>query len=134
MLALSQSLARPGGNLTGITNLAEGLLAKRLQILHELVPAATTVAMLTNPDNTSRWETQGPAAARILGLNLLVVDARNENDIATAFASIAAQRAGALFGKGRRILYQAGEPVRRARRALWDSRATSFVCLRQPAA
>jgi len=97
---LVASLARPGGNLTGITNLAAGLEAKRLQMLHELVPAATSVAMLVNPDNpATAGEVEARTAAQTLGINLLVFKARNEDEIATAFASLVEQRAGALLVK-----------------------------------
>jgi putative tryptophan/tyrosine transport system substrate-binding protein len=65
------SLARPGGNLTGVTSLAVELAPKRLELLHELVPTATSVALLVDPANPVSAETQWRGfqeAARILGL------------------------------------------------------------------
>jgi putative ABC transport system substrate-binding protein len=72
------SLSRPGGNLTGITSFQFTVAAKRLELLHELVPAASSIAVLTNPANTvfakaERRELE--AAAAVLGVRLLVVNA-----------------------------------------------------------
>ena len=74
-MGLVASLARPGGNITGITNIGSGLIAKRLDMLHQLVPAATSIAMLVDPTNepiTDATVTEGQAAARVLGVNLLI--------------------------------------------------------------
>src|SRR5439155_16302321 len=80
---LVASLNRPGGNLTGATNLNTELTPKRLEVLHELVPAARIIALLVNPTNVNA-ETLSrdvQAAARTLGLELHVVNARTEADI-----------------------------------------------------
>src|SRR5262249_31897296 len=87
---LVASLHRPGGNVTGITFFSNVLQSKRLQLLHELVPNAATVALLLNPNNANAEfelsETQ--MAARGLGLQLVVVRASTEREIDAAFASL----------------------------------------------
>jgi putative ABC transport system substrate-binding protein len=95
---LVASLSRPGGNLTGVTSLGVELGPKRLELLHELVPAATTIAILVNPANRSA-EIQVrdlQAAARALGLELHILHASTERDIDSAFATLTRLRAGAL--------------------------------------
>jgi putative ABC transport system substrate-binding protein len=93
------SLNRPGGNLTGVSSLGVGLGPKRLELLHELVPTATVVALLVNPTNPTSSETQSrdmEAAARTLGLQLHVLHASNERDFETVFASLIRLRADGL--------------------------------------
>jgi putative ABC transport system substrate-binding protein len=93
------NLARPGGNLTGVTILAVELGAKRLELLHELVPTATTIALLVNPTDPALSEpiTRGlQAAARTLGLELHVLQASTERDFDEAFATLIQLRAGGL--------------------------------------
>ena len=93
------SLNRPGGNLTGASILHIEVAPKRLELLHELAPAATTVALLVNPTNPyaapETRETQ--VAADTLGLRLRVLEARNENEIDRAFAALVEQQTGALL-------------------------------------
>ena len=95
---LITSLSRPGGNITGVTVLAPELSGKRLELLKEIVPRLTRVAVLWNPadpDKRLEWsETQ--AAARRLGLQLVSLEARKPADLATAFQAARNQRAGAL--------------------------------------
>jgi putative ABC transport system substrate-binding protein len=89
-LGLVSSLGRPGGNLTGVANLGVELGPKRLQLLHELSPAATTMALLTNPTNATLAERQRKAtevAARELGLKLHIINATDERGISEAFAT-----------------------------------------------
>jgi putative ABC transport system substrate-binding protein len=96
---LVASLNRPGGNLTGITTLGVELEPKRLELLHEVVPSATTVALLLNPTNSVVAETlsrETQAAARTLGLQLHILHASTEHEIDTAFASLPGLKAGGL--------------------------------------
>jgi putative tryptophan/tyrosine transport system substrate-binding protein len=99
---LVASLSRPGGNLTGATNLVRELEPKQLELLHELVPAATTIACLINPTNPveNRGTDTLEAAARSLGLKLLVLQASSERDFDAVFASLLQQRADALLMSG----------------------------------
>src|SRR6516225_1489525 len=92
------SLSRPGGNVTGVTTLNVEILAKRLELLHELVPTATIIAGLVNPTTpVSETETRDlQAAARTLGLTLHVLHASSEQEIDTAFMTLVQLRAGAL--------------------------------------
>ena len=98
-LGLVASLARPGGNLTGINFLNDELVAKRLQILRELVPGAARVAVLVNPSGTTGEATTKDldAAARTIGLQVRILNASNSGEIDTAFASLANDRPDALF-------------------------------------
>ena len=96
---LVESLNRPGGNLTGVHQFTNLLEAKRLGLLHEMVPKATTIAVLVNP-NFSSAETQlrdVQEAAPRLGVQLVVVRANVESDFDAAFATLVQQRAGALL-------------------------------------
>jgi putative tryptophan/tyrosine transport system substrate-binding protein len=98
-VGLVASINRPGGNVTGIHQLTTGLEAKRLGLLHELVPNVTIMAVLVNPDypdaGTQIKEVED--AARTLGLQLHILKARTEADFDTAFATLVQQRAGALL-------------------------------------
>ena len=97
---LVASLARPGGNITGTTRLNVEVVGKRLQLLHEMVPAATVLALLVNPANPALTEPlsrNAEAAARTLGLTLHVLRASNEREIEGAFATLVQLRAGALM-------------------------------------
>jgi putative ABC transport system substrate-binding protein len=99
-LGLVASLARPGGNLTGINILATELVAKRLQLLRELVPAAARVAVLVDPANTTTTETtlrDLEPAARAMGLQIQVLNATNGREINAAFATFVHERPDALF-------------------------------------
>ena len=98
-LGLVTSLSRPGGNLTGVVTLNVEVAAKRLQLLHELVPTATIVALLVNPTSTALAETttrELETAARTMGLEFHVLHASSEREIDTAFATLVQLRAGAL--------------------------------------
>jgi putative ABC transport system substrate-binding protein len=95
---LVASLSRPGGNLTGVSVLDVEIGAKRLELMHELVPAATVMALLVNP-TTPAAETiarDAQAEARTLGLQLHVLHASSDRDFDTVFATVAQLRAGAL--------------------------------------
>src|SRR5262249_44823822 len=96
---LVASLARPGGNLTGINFLAAELVAKRLELLRELVPGTTRLAVLVNPANAINAETtlhDAQAAARAMGLQIKVLNASTSRDINAAFAALGRERPDAL--------------------------------------
>jgi len=102
-LDLVASLARPGGNLTGINFFNAELAAKRLDLLLELVPAATRVAVLVNPANAITRETtlrDVEPVARARGLQIQVLDASTGRQIDGAFAALARERSNALFVGG----------------------------------
>jgi ABC-type uncharacterized transport system substrate-binding protein len=98
-LGLVSSFNRPGGNVTGVNFLVTALAAKRLELLHELLPSAMVVGFLTNPTNpASESETRDlQAAARALGIKLPVLNASSENDIDATFSSFVQQRVNAVF-------------------------------------
>jgi putative ABC transport system substrate-binding protein len=99
-LGLVASLARPGGNLTGINFFSTETVAKRLGLLHELVPKAVRIAVLLNPANAPQTEAtlrEIPAAARALGLQIQILNASTSREIDAAFATIARDRHDALF-------------------------------------
>ena len=96
---LVASLARPGGNVTGVTNLNTELGQKRLELLRELVPTANVIALLVNPTSSFIAEAVSRdlrAAARTLGLQLRILNASTERDFDTVFATFVQLRAGAL--------------------------------------
>jgi putative ABC transport system substrate-binding protein len=95
---LVASLNRPGGNVTGITIFGDVTVTKRLQLLHEVVPQATAIAYLMNPNNLNGESEMRAAqtAARSLAKEMPVLRASNEHEIESAFASMAQQQAGAL--------------------------------------
>ncbi len=100
---LVASLSRPGGNLTGLTQLNIEMEAKRVQLLHELVPATTSIALLINPTSPAYSEAataSAQSAASVLGVRLLVLNASTPSGIDSAFATLAAERAGALLVSG----------------------------------
>jgi ABC-type uncharacterized transport system substrate-binding protein len=102
-LGLVASLARPGGNATGINNFAQEVVAKWLAVLHDLVPKAVRVAVLLNPANTTGAEItlrNVQEAARFIGLQLHVLNASTIAEIDAAFATLARERPDALFVAG----------------------------------
>jgi putative tryptophan/tyrosine transport system substrate-binding protein len=110
-LGLVASFSRPGGNVTGVSGVNNELGPKRLALLHDLLPNATTMAALVNPTNPNVQSDADEllAAARSLGLNLIVFQTSNERDIDRFFATLVTQRVSAfmltadpLFGGNRR--------------------------------
>src|SRR6516165_553249 len=102
-LGLVASLARPGGNLTGMHFFAQEAVSKRLGLLHELAPKANRMAVLVNPQNTESAEgtlREVPAAARLIGLSIDVLRASTSREIEEAFATMARERIEALFISG----------------------------------
>jgi putative tryptophan/tyrosine transport system substrate-binding protein len=97
-VGLVASLSRPGGNLTGVTNVAVELGPKQLELMHEMVPKATVIALLVNPTNPNA-ETQSrdlKAAARTLGLELHALHASTERELDMVFAHLAELQTGGL--------------------------------------
>ena len=99
-MGLVASLARPGGNATGINFFVADLAAKRLGLLHDLVPKAVRITVLVNPANASSAEATRrdiPEAARAIGLQTQVLNASTSREIEAAFVTIVRDRADALF-------------------------------------
>jgi len=98
-LGLVTSLSRPDGNVTGVTQLNLEIAPKRLELLHQLVPTATVLALLVNPADPTLAETEssdGLSAARTLGLELHVLNASTERDFDAVFANLIQLRVGGL--------------------------------------
>jgi putative ABC transport system substrate-binding protein len=95
---LVASLARPGGNVTGATTLNTDAAPKLLELLHELVPAATIIALLLNPTQPSAgpWSQELQSAASTFGLEVFVLHASAERDFTSVFEALSQRRAGAL--------------------------------------
>jgi putative ABC transport system substrate-binding protein len=96
-LGLVASLNRPGGNVTGVTTLASLVIAKQFEVLHEMLPKATVIGCLVNPNNPNAEmdAREAEVATRTIGLELNVVNASTEHEIDIAFATLA-QRAHAV--------------------------------------
>ena len=111
-IGLVDSLSRPGGNVTGMGLFNSELAGKRLELLHQLVPASKIVALLTNPDNPSAELElrEARAAAKLLKIDLQEVKASNDQELFSAFDDLSRIRAGAVI--------VSGEPFFDSRRAL----------------
>jgi len=96
---LVTSLARPGGNVTGLSIMAPDLVGKELQLLKEVAPKVSRVALLWNPDNPggAAEVREAEGVAPVLGLQLLTLEARNPQEIDSAFTTMTRERAGALL-------------------------------------
>jgi putative ABC transport system substrate-binding protein len=101
-LGLVASLARPGGNATGVYIFTEAVVAKRLQLLHELVPKAVRIVVLVNPANASAESTVRTVqqAAPAIGLQIQILNATTIGEIDAAFATLERERPDALFVAG----------------------------------
>jgi putative ABC transport system substrate-binding protein len=103
---LVASLARPGGNATGMSNLVPELSAKQLELLKTAAPEVVRVSVLYNPDNRAHGlaleETR--EAARALGVELQILEIRSRNELPNAFAALTAWRAGAVLALGDPVL------------------------------
>lgn len=97
--AMFESLARPGGNITGVTALAAELAGKQVELMKEALPRVTRVAVLRNPDQPVHVAKlkQAETTARTLSIRLIVVEARGPDDFEHAFATIAGQRAEGII-------------------------------------
>jgi putative tryptophan/tyrosine transport system substrate-binding protein len=114
-IGLVQSLSRPGGNVTGLATYAPGdWIAKRIEILRELVPGASKIALLVNPDNPVHRLTLAeelPRTARSFGVALPIVEATTADELDTAFASAVAQHADAMIVFGDNLTNQEARRV-----------------------
>jgi len=120
-MGLVASLARPGGNATGINFFNQEVAAKRLALLHELVPKAVRIAVLVNPANVPAAEStlrDIPDAARAMGLEIQVLHASTSREIEAAFATLVRDRADAL--------YVAGDTFFTSRRVQFATLAASY--------
>jgi putative tryptophan/tyrosine transport system substrate-binding protein len=110
---LVASLNRPGGNVTGVVFISSELGAKRLELLRQLVPKATTIAVLVNPHlpNTERERSEVQAAAQANGQQLLILGVSSDPEIETAFARFVQRRAGALLVGSGPFLFSNSEQV-----------------------
>jgi putative tryptophan/tyrosine transport system substrate-binding protein len=96
-VSIVPSYARPGGNITGFVTLASELAAKRLELLHELVPAVSTIAFLFNPGNFNNEANEVRNAARQIGVSPVLLPVTQPGEIEIAFARLADERVGALL-------------------------------------
>jgi putative tryptophan/tyrosine transport system substrate-binding protein len=96
---LVSSLSRPGGNLTGVSSFGAALGAKQLGLLHELVPTARVIAVLVNPNEIANeaLTSEIKEAARVVGQEIILLQAATEGELDTAFATVVQKRAGALM-------------------------------------
>src|SRR5262249_40243058 len=97
------SLNRPGGNITGVTQLSIEMEGKRVQLLHELAPSAASIALLinrTSPSYSDAATESAQGAARVLGLRLLVLNANTQSGIESAFVTLVKERARLLLVSG----------------------------------
>ena len=107
-IGLVASISRPSGNLTGTSFLIKELVAKRLELLHQIVPTVTTIGFLVNPTMPG-IETQireAEVAARTLGVSLVVLNATTASEIEAAFAALVSQGIGALMSGSDALLFE----------------------------
>ena len=113
-LGLVASLARPGGNLTGMNFFAQEVVSKRFGLLHELVPKANRVAVLINPGNLVASETalrEVQDAARAIGVPIDILKASTMGEIEASFATMAREKVEALFVSGDSYLHSRGAQI-----------------------
>jgi ABC-type uncharacterized transport system substrate-binding protein len=111
-LGLVSNLSRPGGNLTGVTQTSVETMPKRLQVLHELVPAARVMALLVNPADATLSDAyirEAQVAARVLGVELHIVKASSETEFDGAFAKVKELRTEGLVISGGALFTGSGE-------------------------
>jgi len=112
-IGLVQSLARPGGNITGFSNVSPELIGKRLQIIKELVPKASSVALMWNPAFPLEQMVfrDATAAAAAVGVELRSIEVRAPDEHAAAFAALTASRADALHVFGNPVNFKNVQPI-----------------------
>jgi len=142
-LNLVTNLSRPGGNITGIAMMIVEMETKRLELLHELVPASSSLAILLNPSSpqAQTQEKQAQQAAQVVGRQVLVLKASTEQEIEGAFAALVRERAGGIIRGASRASFDSYrlpiQIIRRCRRfdELWvksSGRLSANWCLRRP--
>jgi len=134
-LGLVANLARPGGNATGINFFPQEVMAKRLGLLHDLVPKAARIAVLVNPTTATAEATLRdiPEAARAIGLQIQLLNASTSREIETAFAAIVRDRADAPSSLPTRSSPAAAGNLLRWRRATGCRRVVAIVTWSKPA-
>ena len=113
-VGLVQSLNHPGGNVTGLTALQTAVTAKRLQLMHEVMPDVTKIAFLVDPANRALAETDAKEAqdtAHAIGVNLLNLGASNPSEIDAAFAMLIREQAGALLTNSESLFMVHGDQL-----------------------
>lgn len=107
------SLSRPGGNITGLSNVVADLSSKYVELLREAMPGLTRVAVLTNPDNSThpRIAEQVQATAKVMGISVLLIPARTPADIEAGFATLRKEGASALVVLGDPFYGQQGRQL-----------------------
>jgi putative tryptophan/tyrosine transport system substrate-binding protein len=112
-MGLVASLNRPGGNLTGVATLGAQIAAKRLELLHELVPTATLVAVLVNPkgSNADAFLRSVKAGAGTIGIKIEVMHASSDADLDPVFAALGRLSAGGLLIANDQVLYSLNEQI-----------------------
>jgi putative tryptophan/tyrosine transport system substrate-binding protein len=114
-VGLVASLAKPGGNVTGVTNLNVELFKKCFELMHSLMPQGATIAVIVNPANIPQTATERATvqdAARALGASVVILNASSPSEIESAFAELVDQRVGALVVSGETFfLTQRNRPV-----------------------
>jgi len=114
------SLSRPGGNLTGVNLLSTELTAKRLELLREMLPRASRIAVLVNPANAGNTQTtlrEVQAAGHAIGFQTQIVNAGNSGEIDTAFAAFDRESPDAVF-VGQDAFFNGQSPPRAGRRGV----------------
>jgi len=108
-VGLVASLNRPGGNVTGVSFLLNATAQKRLELLHELMPATALIGYLVNPADSATADAEArevQAAARTLGVRLLIVKATMEGEFEASFATLARERVGGLLVGNQPLFFQ----------------------------
>jgi putative ABC transport system substrate-binding protein len=134
-LGFVANLSRPGGNLTGVTNLNTEVLPKRLELLHEVLPRATAIAALINPTNpAAEFQSRDlQAAARILSRQLHIVHANTAESLEAVFTSLSQRRTGGLVITGDGLFVNRSEQLAGLALRTRCRRSSSFASLRRPA-
>jgi len=132
-LGLVANLNRPGGNITGVAMMTLEIETKRLELLHELAPTSAPIAVLLNRSNAQAQsqETEIQRAARVIGRQVLVLNAGTEHEIEQAFAALARDASGRVARRRRSLFHEPSGIIRGANRAPCDSYHLPIQILRR---